>query len=430
MPPSLIESVEFWSKIYRKWDSNQIVFYDQKTKEVYHVLDLPKLNGVISSYGYQKTIQDKFEQIKNFLELTDKNKAIAKNKLQQNILKISKTNVLTKRNDLAANLKYQNGLKSQFEYALKISGKYETEMRSILKAYGLPHELLALVFVESLFYINANSYANAAGPWGILKETALQHGIHVNNFTDERIDPVISTLAAAQFLKRAHKGLGKWPLAITAYNYGYPGMMRARKNLNTTDIGVIIEHHDSPIFGYACKNYYAEFLAALDTITNQKKYFPNLTKEKPWQYDLVQVLRPLNVSDLLNHNVITTDTLKALNPSLTANTLTGSEVIPPNYSFRIPKGLENIFYEKLKKISHQDRSQAGFKISTKHMTNGEESLSSIAKTHGISLDFLCQKMDKDSRYKPKGAVIIRSQSYLFSSLLELNKKLNKPTPVH
>ena len=174
--------------------------------------------------------------------------------------------------DLAKRLRSQSGLRSQFAMGLKNSGRFVDEMKSILRAQGLPEELIALVFVESMFFPVISS-AGAGGQWEIMHETALRLGIFVNKFTDERMDPIISTLAAAQFLKRAKEGLGKWPLAITAYNYGYAGMLRAVNNFGTQNIE-IIKKHESPIFGYACKNYYTEFLAALDVYNNREKYFP------------------------------------------------------------------------------------------------------------------------------------------------------------
>ena len=86
----------------------------------------------------------------------------------------------------------------------------------------------------------------------------------INAVVDERKDPVLSTLAAARYLHNSKQRLGSWGAAITAYNYGTNGMERAVHRLGTSDLETILREHTSKSFGFAAKNYYAEFLASLD----------------------------------------------------------------------------------------------------------------------------------------------------------------------
>ena len=83
---------------------------------------------------------------------------------------------------------------------------------------------------------------------------------------DERLDPYKSTLAAAQFLNINYAILGSWPLALTAYNHGAGGMRHAREKMGTDDIVTIVRNYQSRTFGFASRNYYAEFLAAVDAM--------------------------------------------------------------------------------------------------------------------------------------------------------------------
>lgn len=430
VPERIKNNVDFWSRVYRDWDSNQVVFYDEKDpRVVYHVMSLPKVANEISSPKYKKDVQNRFNEIADILKQVESQRTVEiTGELAANVLDVLKRNSWLSEQDLAKRLRYQNGLRSQFEYGLRTSGRYADDMKAVLRAQGLPEGLIALVFVESLFYLSANSHAGASGPWGFVKETGLNSGIHVNNFVDERLDPVVATWGASQFLKKAKAGLLEWPLAITAYNYGYAGMLRAVSNLGTRDFNVIVDQHESPIFGYASKNYYAEFLAALEIYENYEKYFPGLVKEPRWEYELVQVARPVGPTDLVSTKAINIDDLIRLNPSLTSRTVGGHEVIPPDYALRVPKGRAKHFYDRLKKVPGTTRKAAELKISSKIVARGKETLYKIAKRLGISANFLSEKMGKPLDYQPKGAINIRSQAHLFSPLLEINKVMFSAMP--
>lgn len=426
VPAGIEQDVEFWKKVYGEWDSHQVVFYDEVAKVVYDTLSLPPVEGQISSPRFKDRVDERLKELSLILKRIDAGvRPDPMSSLYRSVLDIVEKNGNLKAGSLSGRLRYQNGLRSQFELGLRSSERYIRDMEAILAINGLPSDLLVLVFVESLFYISATSHKGASGPWGFVKETAIRSGIHVNNFTDERLDPVLATKAAANFLKRAKLGLEEWPLVITSYNYGYSGMVRAAANLGTKDLKTIIDNHQSPLFGYASKNYYAEFLAARDIFIDHKKYFPNLEKEEPWRYQLVQVLRPVDVQDLKKVGAVDPKWLKSLNPGLSQRTISGHEVIPAQYSLRIPHGTSDRFYERLKRIPSKERRAAGYKISTKHRANGRESISTIAKLFGISADFLAKKMgNKSIGYRPsKGVVIIRSEDHLFSSLEEIQNQM-------
>lgn len=421
-PPSLQTQVNFWTKIYSFYDSNQVIFHDQQDPSlIYAVLDLPRVLQQLSAPKFRSEVQKRQQEIQSVLE------HITLGKKPEHLLSdwerihglLSSKNML-KTPDLAKRLRGQSGLKSQFAMGLKNSGRFIDEMKSILRAQGLPEDLIALVFVESMFFPVISS-AGAGGQWGIMQETAMRLGIFVNKFTDERMDPIISTLAAAQYLKKAKEGLGNWPLAITSYNYGYAGMLRAVSNLGTKNIEEIIKKHESPIFGYACKNYYTEFLAALDVYNQRERYFPEIKPEAPWRYEIVQVLKPVNITDLISARAFDKDEFARLNPGLSRRTLDGHEVIPSNFALRVPHGKSKHFYSKLKEIPKAKRAQAEEKISFKYRSNGKESLSAIARKHGLNEDFLLKKFKASADYQPKGMLNIRSQAHLFSELDAITK---------
>lgn len=427
VPELIKDNMSFWKKVYSFYDSHQVVFYDQEDPTlIFAVIDLPKVKGEISAPKYKSQVQEKFDAIKNILKLLGEHKEPEKKTDDYNAIKnlLMRKKLLGKKG-LDERLRMQSGLKSQFALGLKISGRYIEDMKAILKSQGLPTELVALVFVESLFFLSATSHAGASGPWGIMKETGQRLGIHVNNLVDERRDWQKATMAASRFLKTAYERLGEWPLAITAYNYGLPGMQRAVGSIQSKELADIILKHESPIFKFASKNYYAEFLAALEVILDEKKYFPHVVKDKPKKYDLLELSKPVLPSELYRVKAITLEELADLNPGLTKKTLKGEEAIPARFSLRIPSGRKKQFNDQLKKISPAKMLLAQNKISERYKTNGRESLAKIAQKFGISALFLVDKLKKPISYKPKGTMLIRSGSYLFTGLKEIEDLIKK-----
>jgi membrane-bound lytic murein transglycosylase D len=131
--------------------------------------------------------------------------------------------------------------------------------------------------VESGFYSRARSTAGAVGIWQFTRGTGRQF-MRITRYHDDRLNPSTETEAAAQLLRSNYLTFGNWPLAITAYNYGTAGMAQAADEY-ADDYGRIVREYEGPHFGFASKNYYAEFLAALQINRFEDAYFPNLRYE-------------------------------------------------------------------------------------------------------------------------------------------------------
>ena len=50
-------------------------------------------------------------------------------------------------------------------------------------------------------------------------------------------------------------------------------MMKAVEKANSSHLPEIINNYNSRRFGFASRNFYAEFLAALNVVNNYKAYF-------------------------------------------------------------------------------------------------------------------------------------------------------------
>ena len=144
--------------------------------------------------------------------------------------------------------------------------------RKCSRTSGLPPEIAALPHVESSFDPTAYSKVGAAGPVAVHRSTGRRF-LRIDAAVDERLDPFRETEAAAQLLSYNYRLLGSWPLAITAYNHGAEGMRRAREQLGTDDIVRIVRDYHSPSFGFASRNFYVSFLAALSIAREPDRYF-------------------------------------------------------------------------------------------------------------------------------------------------------------
>jgi peptidoglycan lytic transglycosylase D len=177
----------------------------------------------------------------------------------------------------ADNLRVQEGMREHFHDDLLRSRYYEPSMQRIFESMGLPPELVTLASIESGFQGGAKSSAGAVGIWQFTRSTGKKF-MRVSHHRDDRLNPTRSTEAAAKLLRYNYEVLGDWPLAITAYNYGTAGTARAAESCGS-DFCKIIKTYTGPHFGFAVKNYYAEFLAALQVHEYEDVYFPGIEDE-------------------------------------------------------------------------------------------------------------------------------------------------------
>ncbi|MBL8268504.1 LysM peptidoglycan-binding domain-containing protein [Steroidobacter sp.] len=90
-----------------------------------------------------------------------------------------------------------------------------------LEARNMPLELALLPVVESAFNPVAYSRARASGLWQFIAETGRRYGLKQNWYYDGRRDVVASTSAALDYLQFLHDEFnGDWLLAVAAYNCG------------------------------------------------------------------------------------------------------------------------------------------------------------------------------------------------------------------
>jgi len=165
----------------------------------------------------------------------------------------------------AENIRVQQGLREKVNEGLRRAQGLLPKMMSILRQHDVPAELAALPMVESTFNPAAQSKAGAVGLWQFIRSTGKKY-LTITRKRDDRRDPLRATEAAAHLLRNNYATLGSWPLAIVAYNHGNAGIQTASAAVGSRSIEDIIARYNGPRFGFASKNFYAEFLAALDVV--------------------------------------------------------------------------------------------------------------------------------------------------------------------
>ena len=103
---------------------------------------------------------------------------------------------------------------------IKRANRYFPLLAPILDRNDVPRDLLYLACVESYLNPRAVSGAKAAGIWQFMPSTAKEYGLEVNDYVDERMDPVKETEAACRLLKTAYRRYGNWESAACSYNGG------------------------------------------------------------------------------------------------------------------------------------------------------------------------------------------------------------------
>jgi membrane-bound lytic murein transglycosylase D len=283
-------------------------------------------------------------------------------------------------------VKAQRGIRERTEAGIKRSGRYMEYIQRVFRERGLPEELAYLPLVESSFNINARSSAGAIGMWQFMRRTGQQY-MRIDRNIDERIDPIESSRAAASYLGEAYQSLGNWPLAITSYNYGPGGIARAVALVEADYLVDLIENYSHPNWGYAPKNFYAEFLVAVEVGKNYQQYFPDLQLDPPANFREVAVRRGTSVSSLAKASGLTLDEFLEWNPGISRKART----VPAGYQMKLPfnDGTPSLVQvaqdQPQKKVAPKSRTEAKPQL-VRHRVKRGETVTQIARRYGASVE--------------------------------------------
>lgn len=336
------KNVAFWVKVYTEFSTDQGLIHDAKyIDHVYEFLDLRE--GDLPSSKKIRAAKEKWKK----LLLSVHRKQNTPDKLNDEEKKVyelfSDVNEPNKFLNAAhrKRLRFQLGQKNQYLDGLKQSGRYLPIMEEIFRKEGLPVELTRLPFVESSFNVRARSKVGASGIWQFMRSTGRLF-LKITDAVDERNDPIRATEAAAKLLRLNYESLGKWPLAVTAYNHGRKGMMRAVRTVGSEELEDLVGNYRGRTFGFASSNFFTELLAAIEVERNSKKYFGPVERDKPLRYFEVALPDYVGMKELAEAMRLDFASIRQLNPGLTELVYEGSRLIPAGYRLRLPyTGPEN-----------------------------------------------------------------------------------------
>ena len=286
-----------------------------------------------------------------------------------------------KKKDAQNRIRVQVGQADRVREGLILAGSYFATMKQILSDHGLPETFVYLPIVESGFNTQAESYLGAAGMWQFMRSTGRQYHLTINASMDERRDPLLATRAAAELLGHNYKSIESWPLAITAYNHGLQGMKNAVKATGSSEIETIIENYSGSKFGFASRNFYPEFLAAIDVGLRYTEYFGELELYAPLTLTQVPLPEYVTAKTLEKYTALTAADIKRLNPALHSSVFNSGNFLPKNYAINIPHDQAAAFKTAYAAIPKKLKPSS---ITITHRVRKGETLSTIAQKYKTS----------------------------------------------
>jgi LysM repeat protein len=333
-PPELERDVQFWIRVYSEVDTNGGFLHDEHNLAV--VYEKLRFAANTSPREREKIVDQGKARYAAALRRIAAANGGPLSEDDQHILDMwGSEGTPARLLEATDEIRFQLGQSDRFRAGLIRSGAWETHIAETLANLGLPAELAVLPHVESSFNPAAYSKVGAAGLWQFMRSTGRRY-MRIDNAVDDRLDPFRSTEAAAQLLGYNYRLLGSWPLALTAYNHGAEGVRRAKETLGTDDIVRIVRTYKGRTFGFASRNFYVSFLAALEIDRNPEKYFSGVERSSEARFQEVTVPGFVQISSLERALKIDRQKLRELNPALLRSVWDGQRHVPKAYHLRLP----------------------------------------------------------------------------------------------
>ena len=386
-PAALEPDVQFWIRVYTQVDTNAGFLHDQYNLGV--VYDTLHFAPDSTQSAREHEVDSHRERIAAALKRIAAAGDAPLAEEDQRIRDLWGAAGPARLREAVDDIRFQLGQADRFRAGLIRAGAWQTHIAETLANRGLPAELAVLPHVESSFNPAAYSKVGAAGLWQFMRSTGRRY-MRIDASVDDRLDPFRSTEAAAQLLAYNYRVLGTWPLALTAYNHGTAGMLHARESLGTDDIVTILRRYNSRTFGFASRNFYVSFLAALDIDHSPEKYFGAVQKQSEARFHLVAV--PGFVSMATLERVLSVDTgeLRALNPALLRPVWDGQLRVPRDYRLRLPPEAEQWTPELLAHQLSPRELYAGQPQPKRYKVQEGDTLARLADRYGVPIETLAR----------------------------------------
>jgi membrane-bound lytic murein transglycosylase D len=306
---------------------------------------------------------------------------------------------------------FQTSGKQSFSRWLSRSSRYIPMMKEILKREGMPEDLVYVAMIESGFHLHARSWANAVGPWQFVSDTGRRYSLRIDQWVDERKDPVKATTAAALYLKELYGMFnGDWYLAAAGYNAGENKILRAINMYNTSDFW---ELSRGSYLKRETKEYVPKLLAAAIIAKDPARYgFSDIAYLPAIEFETVKIPSRTDLELVAKLSGTTYETIRELNPDLR------HWCTPPNYpdyNLKLPKGTKQQFELEYAKVPENQRFTEKV-LYTRYQARKKDSLKMVARRFGTSPEALCELngLSLKSRIVGKSLIVPVRQTVDFS----------------
>jgi len=387
-PEGIQSDVNFWIRVYTEVTTNEGFLHDERNLAV--VYETVKFSAATTSRERQRQVDERRDHhvaalrriIAAMSTEAGRDGLSADDKRLLALWGPNPSAIILK--EATNRIRFQLGQADRFKEGLIRSSSWETHIAETFANQGLPPELAVLPHVESSFNAAAYSKVGAAGLWQFMRSTGRRY-MRVDDAVDERLDPYRSTEAAAQLLAYNYRVLGSWPLALTAYNHGAAGMRRAKESVGTDDYVKINRTYTSRTFGFASRNFFPSFLAALTIDENPEKYFGPLQRRPEQKFREITMPAYVRLSTLERALGVDREQLRVLNPGWRPTIYNGTRLVPRGYRLRLPADtVEKWTPEMLAAKVPANELYAGQVTPRSHKIRKGETMASIAQRYGMS----------------------------------------------
>jgi membrane-bound lytic murein transglycosylase D len=225
--------------------------------------------------------------------------------------------------------------RAEMQSLLEQSGVFAELIRGELRERAKPQELLYLAMIESGLSPLAESHVAAVGLWQFMDAAARDYGLRIDEYVDERRDPVRATEAALDYLYWLRARFGSWYLAIAAYNAGPARIERALElyadgRTGDEDIYWEILRH----LPRETREYVPRLIATARLAAEADALGYAGSEATPYVYDQVYVPGGTRLASVARSLDVDVEVLEELNPHLIRDTTPPNEMWP----LRIPPG--------------------------------------------------------------------------------------------
>lgn len=313
---------------------------------------------------------------------------------------------------------------------LDLADTYFPMIEQVFAEEGVPDELKYLAVGESALNPRARSSASAVGMWQFIASTGRAEGLRIDEFVDERMDPVKATRAAARHLKDLYEYYGNdWQVALAGYNCSPRCVLRAISRAggtrkNPPSYWQIRRHLPRETRGYV-----PQFIAFALIMSNPAEFgLPAVSNGPEFTYDEVTVSGMLKLETIARMVGTTTEHIQGLNPELRRG------ILPPDrtpYTLRIPANTFARFADAFEKLPDEEKAMPG-----EHRVRRGENLGRIARRYGVTVRAIqnANGLGNRTRIHPNDRLVIPGMSGRGVAKLEGNsarlvawgKRANRP----